>query len=272
RSALLLQFDNTEWRLGLARCILKQQKHEEAAALLNVLLETHPERAEFWMLQANAFIALKQPLRAAENLEVVRRLGKATADSQRLLGDIYLNEGWMDLAAAAYAAGLEIDPAQPAGPSLRAAEALVARGAMPQGRALAARIRRAFGEHLTDEESRAVLRLEARIAVADGNGGEAVRILEEIAAADPLDGEALMLLAEYHARAGDPERALLYYERAGNLDPFEAAAKVRQAQILAGRGRYQEALPLLRRAQEIRPRDEVARYLEQVERLARTRS
>ena len=31
-------------------------------------------------------------------------------------------------------------------------------------------------------------------------------------------------------------------------------------------GRYQDALPLLRRAQEVKPRDDVARYLEQVER------
>jgi tetratricopeptide (TPR) repeat protein len=271
RSALLLQPDNDEWRLGLARCIFKQQKHEEAAALLDVLLEEHPGRAEFWLLQANAFIALKQPLRAAENLEVVRRLGKATADSQFLLGDIYVNEGLMDLAAAAYAAALEIDPVQPAGRALRSAEALVARGAMPQGRALAARVRDALAERLTEDEKRSILRLEARVAVAEGNGGDAVRLLEEIAAADPLDGEALMLLADHYARAADPDRALLYFERAASLEPYEAPAKVRQAQILVGRGRYQEALPLLRRAQELNPRDEIARYLEQVERLARSR-
>jgi tetratricopeptide (TPR) repeat protein len=270
RSALLLQPDNTEWRLGLARCIIKQQKHEEAAALLDVLLEKHPERTEFWLLQANAFIALKQPLRAAENLEVVRRLGQATADSQFLLGDIYVNEGLLDTAAAAYAAALDVDPAQPAARALRSAEALVARGAMPQGRTLVARVRDVLGGRLTGDEGRALLRLEARIAVTEGNGGEAVRVMEEIAAADPLDGEALMLLADHHARAGDPDRALLYFERAAGLEAYEATAKIRQAQILVGRGRYQEALPLLRRAQEIKPRDEVARYLDQVERLSRT--
>ncbi|MGH9749013.1 MAG: tetratricopeptide repeat protein, partial [Candidatus Polarisedimenticolia bacterium] len=232
RSALLLQPGNDEWRLGLARCIFKQQKHQEAAALLDVLLERHPDRAEFWLLQANAFIALKQPLRAAENLEVVRRLGKATADSQYLLGDIYVNEGLMDLAAAAYAAALEIDPAQPAGRPLRSAEALVARGAMAPGRSLAARIRETLGDRLTEEEKRSTLRLEARIAVAEGNGGDAVRLLEEVTAADPLDGEALMLLADHYARSGDPDRALLYFERAANLETFEAPAKVRQAQIL----------------------------------------
>ena len=36
-------------------------------------------------------------------------------------------------------------------------------------------------------------------------------------------------------------------------------------------GRYADALPLLRRAQEIKPREDIARYLEQVERIARAR-
>ncbi|MGH9749405.1 MAG: tetratricopeptide repeat protein [Candidatus Polarisedimenticolia bacterium] len=271
RSALLLQPDNDEWRLGLARCIFKQHKHQEAVALLDVLLERHSDRADFWLLQANAFVALKQPLRAAENLEVVRRLGKATPDSQFLLGDIYVNEGLTDLAAGAYAAALAIDPAQPAGRALRSTEGLVARGAMPQGRALASRIREVLGERLTGDEKRSILRLEARAAVAGGDGGDAVRLLEEVVVADPLDGEALMLLADHYARSADPDRALLYFERAANLGSHEAAAKIRQAQILVGRGKYQEALPLLRRAQEIRPREEISRYLEQVERLARTR-
>jgi tetratricopeptide (TPR) repeat protein len=269
RSALLLQPDNTEWRLGLARCILKQQKHAEAVALLDVLLQAHPDRSDLWLLQANAFIALKQPLKAAENLEIVRRLGRATLDSQFLLGDIYLNEGLADMAATTYGTALEIDPTQPVQRPLRAAEALVARGALDQGRSVAARLKESFAERLTDDERRAILRLEARLAVASGNGGEAVRILEEIVAADPLDGDALMLLAEHHARDGDPDRAILYYERAGSLESFESLALVRQAQIQIGRGKYQEALPLLRRAQEIRPRDEIARYIEQIERLAR---
>jgi hypothetical protein len=36
-------------------------------------------------------------------------------------------------------------------------------------------------------------------------------------------------------------------------------------------GRYSDAVPLLRSAQEVKPRDEIARYLEQVERIAKSR-
>jgi hypothetical protein len=68
----------------------------------------------------------------------------------------------------------------------------------------------------------------------------------------------------------EPDRAIFYYERAASLEAFEANAKIRHAQVLVGQSRYAEALPLLRRAQEVRPRDDIARYLEQVERLSRT--
>jgi Flp pilus assembly protein TadD len=94
-------------------------------------------------------------------------------------------------------------------------------------------------------------------------------VLEEIVALDPLDGEALLLLGHHYAKAGESEKAMFYYERAQSLEPFEAEASVRHARILVGQQKFQEALPLLKRAQELEPREELARYLDQVERLAR---
>ncbi len=94
-------------------------------------------------------------------------------------------------------------------------------------------------------------------------------MLEEIVARDPLDGEALILLGQHCIRAGNTEKAIFYYERAESLEKFEADAKVRHAQLLVGSGQYDEALPLLRRAQQIDPRENVQKYLEQVERVAR---
>ncbi|MEY3025871.1 MAG: hypothetical protein RLZZ238_768, partial [Planctomycetota bacterium] len=93
----------------------------------------------------------------------------------------------------------------------------------------------------------------------------------EIVALDPLDGEALILLGQYHARAGDAEQAVFMYERAQKLEKFEADAKVRHAQLLVGEGKYADALPLLRSAQQIRPRENIQQYLDQVERASRQR-
>src|SRR3990172_6351698 len=102
RNALLLQPENTEWRLGVTRCVFKQQRFEDAVTLLETLIGRYPDKADFWLLQAQAYLGLKQPLKAAENLEAVDRLGKATVDSLHTLGNIYVSENLMDLAARAY--------------------------------------------------------------------------------------------------------------------------------------------------------------------------
>ncbi len=272
RNALLLQPENTEWRLGLTRCVVKQEKFEDAATLLSALIERYPDRTEFWLLQAHTYLGMKQPLKAAENLEAVDMIGKSTVDSLSTLGDIYVSEGLVDLAAGAYLRALDADPRQPVARPLRSAEVLAARGALTQARQVAARIRELESERMDQAELRQLLKLEARISMADGTGSaETAAILEEIIRLDPLDGEALMLLGQHYARAGEPDRAIFYYERAESIEKFEAGALIRHAQVLVGMGRYADAVPLLRRAQEIKPRDDVARYLDQVERIARSR-
>jgi tetratricopeptide (TPR) repeat protein len=272
RNALLLQPENTEWRLGLTRCVFKQNKFEDAAALLDVLIERYPDKSDFWLLQAQTYIGMKQPLRAAENLEALALLGKADADSLHTLGDIYLGEGSMDLASRAVRRAIDADATQPVARSLRAAEVLAAKGALPQAREVAAHLHEVLGSRLEENDRRKLLKLEARLAMAEGGGtSETASVLEEIVKLDPLDGEALLLLGQHWAKQNEPDRAIFFYERAAGLDAFEVVAKIRHAQVLVGMGRHADALPLLRRAQEVKPRDDIARYLEQVERIAKAR-
>jgi Flp pilus assembly protein TadD len=271
RQAALLQPEALDWKLGLARSLFRQQKHDQTAALCAEMIEKHPERTDLWLLQASAYIGMKEPLKAAQNYEVVARLGKATVDVLYALGDIYVGEALLDLAVGAYGRAVDLDPAQSVARPLRAAEILASRGGVSQSKVILARVRDVFGERLEETDRRRLLKDEARAAVAEGSGAEAARVLEEIVALDPLDGEALMLLGQHHARSGETDRAIFYYERAESLESFEADARVRHAQLLVARSDFREAVPLLKRAQELKPRDELARYLEQVERLARSR-
>ncbi len=271
RSALLLQPDSTEWRLGLTRCVYKQEKFQDAATLLDALIARYPEKADFWLLQAHTYLGLKQPLKAASNLEALDQLGKATVDSQQTLGDIYTGENLMDLAARAYLRAAEIDPRQPVARSMRSAELLAAHGAGAQARKLLARLAE-LHPRMEEADQRKLLKLEARLGMADGGGSdEAAAILEELVKLDPLDGEAQLLLGQHYARKGEPDHAILCFERAESIEAFEVNARLRHAQTLVGMGRYGDALPLLRRVQELKPRDDIARYLEQVERLAKAR-
>jgi len=271
RNALLLDPETLDWKLGLTLAVLRQGKYAEAASLCDELIARSPDRVDFWTLQANAYIGMNEPMRAAQNFEMTRRMGQATPASLITLGDIYVNGEMWDLAARSYAQAYEADPAGSVDRALRSVEILAQRGAMDQARALLATVKRDGAGRLDDDRRKTLLKLEARLAVAEGQGGEVVGVLEQIVALDPLDGDALLLLGQHYAKNEDPERAMFYYERAGSLSDFEADAKIRQAQLLVEQARYADAVPLLKRAQELEPRDDVARFLEQVERVARQR-
>ncbi len=271
RNAILLDAETMDWKMGLARSFFKQERFADAVALCANLIQQNPERADLWLLQANAYIGLKEPLSAAENFEIVDRLGKSTTDSLNSLGDIYINEDIYDLAVHAYIRAMDKSPERKPDRAIRAAKVLTARGAHPQTLQLIAHIEAMDGDRLTTGERKDLLRLQARLAVASGASGEEARILEQIVTLDPLDGEALILLGQHLSREGDTEQAIFYYERAASLEQFEADAKVRHAQLLVQNGKYEEAMPLLRRAQQLNSRDNIQAYLEQVERVAKGR-
>jgi len=260
-----------DWKMGLARSFFKQKRFADAAALCAMLLEQNPGRADLWLLQANAYLGLGQPRKAAENYELVDGMGQSTADSLNTLGDIYVNEELFDQGVARYLQVLERFPASKPDRAMRAARVLAARGAVDEVEPLVARIEELRGAALGADEKKELLRLRARIAVAKGAGEEEARILQEIVTMDPLDGDALILLGQYASRTGDKEKAAFWFEQAAGIEAFEADAKVRHAQMLVGQGRYAEALPMLRRAQTLKPRENIQQYLEQVERVAQSR-
>lgn len=271
RNALLLQPENTEWRLGVTRCAFKQKKYEDAVTLLEVLIARYPDKTDFWLLQSQAYLGMKQPLRAAENIEAMSSLGKASAESLYTLGDIYFSENLADLAGQAYVRAIDTDTKPSIARPLRSAEMLASRGAVTQARQVASHIKEVRDKQMDEADRRKLLKLEMRLSMAEGTGSkETVGVMEEIVKLDPLDGEALMLLGQHFNKQNQPDRAIFYYERAESIDAFEINAKIRHAQVLVGMRRYADAIPLLRSAQETKPNDEVAAYLKQVERIAKT--
>lgn len=271
RMANLLDPGTMDWKMGLARSFLKQKRYADLAALCSALLAKDPGRGDLWLLQANAYLGLEQVKLAAENFEMADRLGQASADSLYLLGDIHVNGGEAELAVDAYLRALAKAKEGPADRAIRGVKALVARNAHGPARQLLEQVQQQRGAALTQTEQKELLKIRARLAVAAGAGEEEAKVLAEVVALDPLDGEALLLLGQYHARTGHPEQAVFLYERAASLEKFEADAKVRHAQLLVQQGKYGEAVPLLKRAQQVQPREHLQQYLEQVERLAQSR-
>ena len=172
-----------------------------------------------------------------------------------------------DLALASYLEAIDRDAGQNLTKALRPAQILVSRGAWPEAKALFAKIRSVAGGLNTTDELK-LLKLESKVAMGTGEGEKAIQTLEEIIQKDPLDGEALLLAGDYYARNAQPEKAEFRYDVASKIEAFQADAFVKQAQLWVQNRKYARAVEILKRAQKVKPRDNVQRYLEKVEQLA----
>lgn len=270
RMASLLAPDTVDWKMGLAESLFRQRRFADAAALFRALVEQHPERADLWKLEGEAQAMLGEPLRAIECFEMVARLSTATAATYNNLGDLYASQQLPDLAVNAYLAAVSANETGKLDRPLRAAKFLCASGALAETRTLVDGIvtRR---KDLAPEDQKQILNLRASLAVASGDSQEEAKVLQQLVELDPLDGNSLILLGRFHERAGDVEQAVFHFERAAQVEAFEAQAKLSHGQLLVRQGKYQEALPMLRRAVELQPKEAWQKYLEQVEAAARQR-
>lgn len=268
RMATILAPENDNWQIALNQAFLAQGRFTEVVALCAHLVKQDPERTELWLLQARAYLQLGKLMEAAQNFELVDRMGAASAADLALLGDIYAQDELFDLAKDGYLRALEVGGAESIDRSIQNAKVLASRGANDQAMALVAELDASFADQLQEPQALEMLRLRSRIAMAEGAGDEEARVLKEILELDPLDGQALIMLGQHATRGGEPEQAIFYFERAENIEGFEAEALVRHAQVLVAQQKFSDALPLLRRAQQIEPDESVGAYLEQIERRA----
>ena len=267
RQALLLEPDDLNSSLGLAKCLLEQERHREAIRLLEDLAARQPQRAELWLLLANAHLALEQPRQAVVKLECARRLGIASTEALTTLGDLYLNCGQPAEALGAYEeAYAGEDP--PLDRVLRSAEGFVMLRMPAEAHALLCRVRERESS-LSLEQRRKLFRLGAQQAHLGGDRKAALVAYERLLEENPLDGDALIALGDVHREADELEEAMIAYERAARISGKEAPGLVRQAEVEVERERYGRAVERLEAAQAIDARPNVARYLDQVRRLVR---
>jgi Flp pilus assembly protein TadD len=271
RQALVFEPENVDFKLGLVKSAISTRNYDYALALLEELIVEHPERESLWTLQANLYIQKDQPAQAIISLEMLRRAAKAMPRDLYLLGDLYMSQESRDLALEAYLAALEQDGGANPAKVLRAAQILVSRSAWIEAGQLFAKIRQSPTK-LEGADELKLLKLESKAAMSTGAGDKAITTLEQIVQKDPLDGEALLLAGDYYSKSGQKEKAELRYQSASAIQGFEADAYVKQAQLLAQSQKYAQATELLKKAQKVKPRDNVQRYLDKIEQLARTTS
>lgn len=263
--AILIEPEEKSWKGFLAQNYLYQERYKESNAVFQELLSIDPENPEFWLLQANGYIGLGNIDKAAANFEILKRMNKAPADSLLLLGDIYINRQMLDLAFDAYMASVIKDPEQKLDSPIRAVKSLINYGAHDEAADLIVKIKRLYRGRSTEDEDLTLLTMQSLIAIARGEGEKAKATLEEIIKRDPDQGRAMLILGNFYGREGNTERALELFDQARELDDFKAEALVMHAQLLARVKEYVEAAKLLREAQEIEFKENIADFLEQVE-------
>lgn len=270
RQAILMQPEVTDWKVGLARCLLETERYADAIALFDTLLLESPGNADYWLLQGNAYLGKGESLAAAKNLEVVRRMGAADLGTLTLLGDIYMNNQSPDLALEAYLAATEKATAQDSQSLLRAAELLARTNSYDQSKEMIEAVRTQLGNALAEDDELKLLTVEAKIARAEGDDEAAVKLLNQIVERDALNGDALIELANFYADQGDMAKAINRFEQAEKIEAFEREALVAHAQARVRNGEYKEALPLLRRALQLKSDSNLEDYAQRVERAARS--
>jgi len=263
--ATLIEPEEKSWKGFLAQNYIYQERYKESNAVFQELLAIDPENPEFWLLQANGYIGLGNIDKAAANFEILKRMNKAPADSLLLLGDIYINRQMLDLAFDAYMASVIKDPEQKLDSPIRAVRSLINYGAHNEAADLIVKIKRLYRGRSTEDEDLTLLTMQSLIAIARGEGEKAKATLEEIIKRDPGHGRAMLILGNFYGREDNIERALELFDQASELDDFKAEALVMHAQLLARVKEYVEAAELLREAQEIEFKENVADFLKQVE-------
>jgi len=267
RQAILLRPRRTEIRMGLAKALLRQERFREGLALIEEILKQEPLNRELWSLRVNALLSDEKYERAIVAIELARRLNRATPEMLATLGDLWLNQDQPEDALRAYSdAFFQESPSLTR--MLRALEGFLLVDNPEGAEEMVKKISSALDAAEHPEEGLRFLRLQAQLAMRKGDPDTAVNFLNRLLTADPLDGRALLSLADLQHQEGRSAQALLTAERAARVEGFEAEALIRQARIEVSLGRYSRAVPLLESAQAFEPRDTVARYLEQVRRLA----
>lgn len=272
RQAILMQPEVSDWKLGLARCLLETNRYADAIALFDTLLQEQPDQADYWLLQGNAYLGNEAPMAAARNIELVRLMGKADLTTLTLLGDIYMSNEAPDLALDAYQAAIRLAGPDDTKALLRAAELLTQTGNYTLAQSMIEQTRAHYNNTLQELDNCTLLTLEAKIARAQGDDETAVATLNRIVERDALNGDAIIELADYYADQGDLAMAITRYEHAEKIESFERQALIAHAQTLVRNNQYQQALPLLRRALALQSDSILEDYAQRVKRAARNQS
>ncbi|MBC2607565.1 tetratricopeptide repeat protein [Pelagicoccus albus] len=262
--ARLFDADSRDFKQGLAQCLLMTGQREQAISLYDELLKQDPKNAEFWLLQANAYVALDRRQEAIANIEFLREMEKVDWASLVLLGDLYLARGAYELAVDRYLESVENADSLDKEKVLLPLERLLAYRLFEEANSFIAALDASAGIEGEWSKGEEYQLCRAQVAMEMGDFSESESVLKSIVQANPVSGQALLLLGDLCKRTERSEEAVFFLERAAAIDAVEADALLALGRLEVERGRLSEGIKFLKESQKLRPRENVAAYLARV--------
>ncbi len=265
RMARMFKPDSVDFRRGQAHCLLFTHQTQAALALFDELIAEQPETADFWLMQANGFLADGQRAKAIANLEIAADLQQNQTDwsALALLGDLYLSEDVPRQALNAYLRALNGEKRSSNWKSLiKPLDQLLDRRLYPEARDYLNRLQQGQNPPPTDESQNRIQLAQAKIDMELGDPQKAVDQLQDAVKKDPLNGDAWLLLGEYNHANADYEQAAFAFERALSAPGFRHQALVALGQTSVAKGDLPQAVQYLREAEQIQSNPNIRNYLD----------
>lgn len=282
RQAALLNPEESDWKIGLVQSLLLKEDWNQAASLLQSLIDESPDDPLLWMQQANCYLQTDQVMRAAENYEVLRLKGLADESALNTLGDIYANREQPLLALGAYLSAIRKSEVVKVDRSIKSAGYLLQLEAPDEAARLIAEVRTKAGDSFTDPQKVEALLVESDVAAAKADLTTAADLLKKALALDELNGSTQVKLGRIYlqqaASADEKEAAELkslarveFKKATRHSDKRVAYSANRElAVMLVKNQQYLEALPLLEEALRLKEdnKQSIELYLRRIQRAA----
>jgi tetratricopeptide (TPR) repeat protein len=285
RNAIMLDPENKGYMELLGACLNRQERYQEANAIFEELIHRNPDKKDYWLQQTNSYVGMGKADKALQNIEVVRLMGEADAQTLNLLGDIYAQKNMVDLSFEAYMSALDKSVTEKNKTArvenfIDEAQTLNAYGSFENAVTMCNAIEKHYAKELNKENKIALSTIRSIAFLQMDNSESAVANLNDVLAIDPLNQMALLALASYYSevvtttdkdgteitKPRDRDMAVNLYvrgERSDN-DNLKASAFKAHGQLLIAQKDYEGGLEKLEESLSIKDDENVQRYADRV--------
>lgn len=263
--ARLFAPDSKDVRRGEAQCLLMTQQLGPAIALFDELIAENPNEKDYWLLQANSYLAQQRFEEAIANIEIAHTIAPASWETHKLLADLYINQNLTLQALENYKAAIKANPKISAKNALQPLRQLIERNLYIEAADYLNVLNSSLQSTLSEEEAIEKQVLAAQLELEVGISKEGIKQLKNILKTDPLNTDALLALAGYYLNEENYAEAEFYFERAQSIPEVQVEALVGLARVNVEQGRFAEAIPYLQKAQSVKPRNDIKRFIASIE-------